>query len=231
MSKNIQKPESKGSFEVQNSRKQAENSRKTDKNRSKRTPNARRQHKTSSPKSASQVSGSGDKQRYPKQPEQADKKFQKVKNLDKNRTKQRPANAEKCAKCCSRPPEMETQAAPHVGSSPESPTRAIGAFRKVPRRQVMKKLLKKFFNWAGEFFPTAKRFDHDMSEMSTVNGTSRDPSPDPVQRNRKAKRSSGKAKAKPNFDPRPRTSASASRGLAVRMTDARLLQTMRTTRK
>ena len=127
-----------------NSRKQAENSRKTDKNRSKRTPNARRQHKTSSPKSASQVSGNGDKQRYPKQPKQADKKFQKVKNLDKNRTKQRPANAEKCAKCCSRPLEMETQAAPHVGSSPEPPARAIGAFRKVPKRQVMKKVVENF---------------------------------------------------------------------------------------
>ena len=110
-----------------NSRKQAQKLTKTDKTRSKRTPNARSQRKTSSPKSASQVSGNGDKQRYPKQPKQADKKFQKVRNLDKNRTKQRPANAEKCAKCCSRPPEMETQAAPHVGSSPESPTRAIGA--------------------------------------------------------------------------------------------------------
>ena len=55
--------------------------------------------------------------------------------------------------------------------------------------------------------------DSEMSEGTTVNGNSRDPSPDPVQRNRKAKRSSGNAKAKPNFDPRPRTSASASRGL------------------
>ena len=151
MSKNIQKLESKGSFEVQKQQKTSRKLTKIDKNRSKRTPNARRQRKTSSPKSASQVSGNGDKQRYPKQPKQADKKFQKVKNLDKNRTKQRPANAEKCAKCCSRPPEMETQAAPHVGSSPEPPTRAIGAFRKVPGRQVTKKVVEKIFNWAGEF--------------------------------------------------------------------------------
>ena len=55
--------------------------------------------------------------------------------------------------------------------------------------------------------------DSEMSEGTTVNGNSRVPSPDPVQRNRKAKRSSGNATAKPNFDPRPRTSASASRGL------------------
>ena len=55
--------------------------------------------------------------------------------------------------------------------------------------------------------------DSEMSEGTTVNGNSRDPSPDPVQRNRKAKRSAGNATAKPNFDPRPRTSASASRGL------------------
>ena len=52
---------------------------------------------------------------------------QNVKNPDKNRTKQRPANPERRARCCSGPPEKETQAAPHVGSSPESPTRAMGA--------------------------------------------------------------------------------------------------------
>ena len=134
-----------------NSRKQAENSQKRTRNRSKRTPNARRQRKTSSPKSASQVSGNGDQQRYPKQRETGRQKFQNVKNLDKNRTKQRPANAEKRARCCSRPPEMETQAAPHVGSNPEPPTRTIRKFRKVPGRQVTKKVVENFFNWAGEF--------------------------------------------------------------------------------
>ena len=144
MSKNTQKLESKGSFEDQKQQKTRRKLTKTDKNRSKRTPNAKRQRKTSSPKSASQVSGNGDQQRYPKQRETSRQKFQNVKNLDKNQTKQRPADAEKRAKCCSRPPEMETQAAPHVGSSPESPTRTIRKFRKVPGRQVTKKVVENF---------------------------------------------------------------------------------------
>ena len=135
-----------------NSRKQAENSQKRTRNRSKRTPNARRQRKTSSPKSAGQVSGNGDQQRYLKQRETSGQKFQNVKNLDKNQTKQRPADAEKRAKCCSRPPEMETQAAPHVGPNPGSPTRAIGVFRKVPKDRSPKKLSKTFFDRTSELF-------------------------------------------------------------------------------
>ena len=126
MSKNTQKLGSKGSFEAQNSRKQAENFTKTGENRSETTPNARRRLKTLPPKSASEVPGDGEGQRYPETTLNKQQNSQNVKNPDKNRTKQRPASPERRARCCSGPPEKETQAAPHVGSSPEAPTRAIG---------------------------------------------------------------------------------------------------------
>ncbi len=108
--------------------KQAENSQKPSENRSKTTPIARRRLKMLPPKSASEVPDDGEDQRYPEATLNKQQNSQNVKNPDKNRTKQRPASPERRARCFSRPPEMETQAAPHVGSSPEAPTRAIGTF-------------------------------------------------------------------------------------------------------
>ena len=55
--------------------------------------------------------------------------------------------------------------------------------------------------------------DSEMSEGTTIRGSSRSPSPDPARRKQKPKQSTGNATVKPNFDPRARTSASASRGL------------------
>ena len=145
MSKNTQKLGSKGSFEAQNSRKQAENFTKPSENRSETTPNARRRLKTLPPKSASEVPGDGEDQRYPETTLNKQQNSQNVKNPDKNRTKQRPASPERRARCCSGPPEMETQAAPHVGSSPEAPSRAMATLWKVPKRQVTKKVVQQNF--------------------------------------------------------------------------------------
>ena len=151
MSKNTQKLGSKGSFEAQNSRKQAENFTKPSENRSETTPNARRRLKTLPPKSASEVPDDGEDQRYPETTLNKQQDSQNIKNLDKNRTTQRPARPERRERCCSRPPEMEMQAAPHEGSSPESPTRAIGAFRKIPKDRSRKNLLKFFSTGPANF--------------------------------------------------------------------------------
>ena len=142
--RNTQKLGSKGSFEAQKQQKTGRKLTKTGENRSETTPNARRRLKTLPPKSASEVPGDGEDQRYPETTLNKQQNSQNVKNPGKNRTKQRPASPERRARCCSGPPEMETQAAPHVGSSPEAPSRAIATLWKVPKRQVTKKVIGNF---------------------------------------------------------------------------------------
>ena len=54
--------------------------------------------------------------------------------------------------------------------------------------------------------------DSGLSEISTLPGKSRSPSPMSPQGNKNRNRATGARRSGPNFDPRTRTAASASRG-------------------